>query len=466
MPLPYEQNSLPQDALGPPRSPATSEQAQRLPCLSRAQVHNSRATLDVAYRAATMGYPTSPSPSDSSSCSQGLGVMGVKGVSPFLGRKTFQDVDRPGSARPLLSSKFRQYEYRHHNCEYDDATMLSLGQGASAQIVDRPGSAKPLLSSKFRQYEYRHQNCEYDDATLPLPGQGASAQSPRQEPPCSPFQGSRDQDAVPLGQPLTSSAPSVSGQGGCPTKNNIYMGWTSPLSMAMLILSVYSTIFSGVYLFTAIIQPTWGRGTSLGYLSLGTASTLTALFAKTVELSFVSVFIGFLGQVISRRSLVKSSRGVTISEFCMRSWVVQPGFMITHWKFVRHASWTILGILSLVTTVSAMLYTTASDALVSPKLKFSGWEKKVLQGFVQTTYANSSFVSANCKTPITTNQDPDFAASTCLQIENAGQGMLNCFQHFLHPQIESRRVCSICIYHSRLTTCSISQLPQLDRHLG
>jgi hypothetical protein len=104
---------------------------------------------------------------------------------------------------------------------------------------------------------------------------------------------------------------------------------------------------------------------------------------------------------------VKSSRGVTISEFCMRSWVVQPGFMITHWKSVRHASWTILGVLSLVTTASAMLYTTASDALVSPKLKFSGWENRALQGFVQTTYANSSFVSANCKTSITTNQDPD-----------------------------------------------------------
>ena len=47
----------------------------------------------------------------------------------------------------------------------------------------------------------------------------------------------------------------------------------------------------------------------------------------------------------------------------MRAWVMQPGTMITHGHTVRYAGWTILGVASLLATLVAMLYTTASDAL-------------------------------------------------------------------------------------------------------
>lgn len=48
----------------------------------------------------------------------------------------------------------------------------------------------------------------------------------------------------------------------------------------------------------AIVQPRYGRTIhSGGKLTPTTASTLFALFAKTIELSFVTVFVTFLGQV-------------------------------------------------------------------------------------------------------------------------------------------------------------------------
>jgi hypothetical protein len=104
----------------------------------------------------------------------------------------------------------------------------------------------------------------------------------------------------------------------------------------------------------------------------------------------------------------------------MRTWVIQPGFMLTHWQTLRYAGWTILGVISLIAAIAAMLYTTASDALVSPKLQFGKWEDELMQGLVRTSYANPQFVEQNCQTPIASGDDPTFSAQTCLAIENAG----------------------------------------------
>jgi hypothetical protein len=205
-------------------------------------------------------------------------------------------------------------------------------------------------------------------------------------------------------------------------------------------LSIYSTIFSGIWLMLAIVQPRYGRTIhSGGSLTPSTASTLFALFAKTIELSFVTVFVTFLGQVISRRSLVKASRGVTVTELTMRTWVIQPGFMITHWQNLQHAGLTLLGVITLTAAAVATFYTTASDALVSPHLKYGEWENKLLEGLVQTSYANPTFIQDKCQTPISTTTDAD-AGTTCLSIEHAGQG-----------KSPALHICSLC-----LTTSSIS----------
>ena len=93
------------------------------------------------------------------------------------------------------------------------------------------------------------------------------------------------------------------------------------------------------------------------------ASTLTAGVAKTIELSFVAVFIGFLGQYLSRNALDRRSRGISLADIQLRTLILQPGTLITHWQSFNFPARVSLGIASLVACISAMLFTTASDTL-------------------------------------------------------------------------------------------------------
>jgi len=199
-------------------------------------------------------------------------------------------------------------------------------------------------------------------------------------------------------------------------------------------MSIYSTVFSGIWLVIALVQPRYGRAIhSGGKLTPETASILFALFAKSIELSFVTVFVTFLGQVLSRRSLVKASRGVTIAELSMRTWVIQPGFMITHIEHLKHVGITVLGIITLTAAIVAMFYTTASDALVSPHLKFGKPESKLMEGLVKASYANPSYIADSCKTPITPTLDPIYYGTTCLDLVHAGECKNLLSPYFVEP---------------------------------
>lgn len=179
---------------------------------------------------------------------------------------------------------------------------------------------------------------------------------------------------------------------------------------------------SGLWLGVAIARPRFGHGIAhTGRMSPPTATLVAAAIAKSIELSFVSVFVTFLGQVLSRRALVKRSKGITISEMSMRQWVMQPGTMITHWETVRYAALTFLGLIALSGALIAMLYTTASESLVAPKLKMGALEHRMLYGKVATIFANEKYIQQNCQTPISDLTDPDYAGSTCIAIEHSGQ---------------------------------------------
>lgn len=104
--------------------------------------------------------------------------------------------------------------------------------------------------------------------------------------------------------------------------------------------------------------------------------------------------------------------------------------MLTHWETVLYAAPSWLGLLALVSAILAMLYTLASTALVQPQLSFGGWEHRVMQGNVYTSFANKDYIQRSCKTPITTtiDKDVDDITSTCIQIEHAGQSFHNYFQ--------------------------------------
>lgn len=192
-----------------------------------------------------------------------------------------------------------------------------------------------------------------------------------------------------------------------------------------------------MWFIVAVYQPRWGRAiSSSGGINPATASVVCTLFAKTIEMSFVTVFITFLGQVLTRRSFVKRSKGMTLAEMTMRNWVIvsylsfrtraltnsiqQPGSLITHWETIPSAAVSFLGVVALIATVAATFYTTASEAMVTPKIKFGAWEDRVLQGLVTSTYANPVAVGQDCPTPLRAH-DPAEANGACLNVQYSGQ---------------------------------------------
>ena len=216
---------------------------------------------------------------------------------------------------------------------------------------------------------------------------------------------------------------------GCPTQGELVKSW-SWFTTIILILTVYSTLFSAIFLGIALAKPRWGRriGTR-GALSYDSATLLSALFSKSVELAFATTFVVTLGQILSRRAfakktLTKGKSGISIAEMNMRLWIMQPGTLITHWVGAKYVITTVLGVGALIAAVAAAFYTTACESLVSPKLKFGINETLSMFGQVSTSYANAAWLAQNCETPISTEVDPD-SGLTCLSVAYAGNGYRN-----------------------------------------
>lgn len=217
----------------------------------------------------------------------------------------------------------------------------------------------------------------------------------------------------------------------CPTSRDFYHSRFTWLNISVVIICLFSCIFSGIFLVLAIRGPHYGRRiTSHGAFKPADAILLTAIVAKLIELSFVTSFVAFLGQALSRRAFMKDGgRGVTLSELSMWRWVVQPGTLIVHHQTARYAGASLLGILSLLSAILATLYSSAATALVQPVLRVGSWDSGlVLSGKVKADFTNVNYVKALCRTPIHT--DEENAGNTCLQIEHAGLGYLN-YQKYL-----------------------------------
>jgi hypothetical protein len=222
----------------------------------------------------------------------------------------------------------------------------------------------------------------------------------------------------------------------CPTAKSFYQGRFNWLAVSIVLIALFSTVFSGIFFGIAIRGPRWGQSirTKGGALTPAGADILTQVFAKLIELTFVTVFVAFLGQVLSRRAFSHSAKGVTIAEITMRNWVMQPGSMITHYETVRYAALTFLGALSLVVAAFAMIYSTASTALVTPQLKFGSWENRVMGGLVKSSFSNINHLRKECRNPIrvvegSTEYSLSLVGNTCLEIDHAAQGFHNYKQY-------------------------------------
>ncbi|KAH7090439.1 hypothetical protein FB567DRAFT_291625 [Paraphoma chrysanthemicola] len=235
----------------------------------------------------------------------------------------------------------------------------------------------------------------------------------------------------------------------CPTARDFYQSRLTWLNVTIIIICVFSCVFSGIFVGLAIREPFWGRRiTSQGPLTPANAVLLTTIFAKLIELSFVTSFVAFLGQVLSRRAFVKAEgRGVSLAELSIWRWVVQPGTLITHPAAAKYAAFSFLGIMGLLSAVLATLYSSASAALVQPTLRQGSWKDTVMSGRVVSDFANVTYIKNLCQTPIRT--DMEYGGSTCLQIEHAGQGYHNYQRYLAEWDLESRRKNTTTNQHKR-----------------
>ncbi|KAI7632840.1 hypothetical protein KC343_g3257 [Hortaea werneckii] len=204
--------------------------------------------------------------------------------------------------------------------------------------------------------------------------------------------------------------------GGCP-------------SVTILVLAVFSTALSAIFLVIALLGPRYRRLVHTnGPLTPSSAAFLTSFLAKMIELSYITVLVAFIGQALARRAFKQEqARGVTLAELSMRGWVQQPGTLFTQWESVRYAGVSILGLISLLGAINGMLYTSAATALVQPQLKWPDWEQRDMKGLVRTKFANPDYIQEFCKTPIQEGYDVNYRGSTCIQLEHAAMGYHNYF---------------------------------------
>ncbi|KAI4945005.1 hypothetical protein J4E91_008350 [Alternaria rosae] len=190
----------------------------------------------------------------------------------------------------------------------------------------------------------------------------------------------------------------------------------SGYSITILLTSLYSTLCSALFFIVALIQPKYGHIVSArGRFSPSSAALLTAFIAKTVELSFVMVFLAFIGQVLSRRAI--QQKGINLASVSMRSWILQPGKLFSGWHSVRVAGFSVLGVLSLITAVLSLLYTTAAGALVQPQLRLPPWEHQMLAGQVDGDFSSTLKADKTCLTAWPDVGDTQWGGSTCLAMK-------------------------------------------------
>ncbi|KAH7061251.1 hypothetical protein B0J12DRAFT_542169, partial [Macrophomina phaseolina] len=207
----------------------------------------------------------------------------------------------------------------------------------------------------------------------------------------------------------------------CPARKHFFR--TRWVTSSIILISIYATILSGIFLVIALRGPEWPMIRTNGSLTPSNASLLIAVLAKTAELSFGASVVAFIGQVLSRRSLSVrgSGKGITLAEMSMRNWIGAPGYMVANFETVRYALFSILGIVSFIAAIVATVYTSASDALVQPQLKLGPLETKIMRADVVTEWANHMYLGYNCESPIPLSEDRRFRNATCLDISYAAQ---------------------------------------------
>jgi hypothetical protein len=174
--------------------------------------------------------------------------------------------------------------------------------GASANNTPRtdsssaPGSGNPMISPGFDYRDLSRSDTAYD------PGQPYSEDidinSPYKRSQSSlSYQPYNESDTERLNKHRSFTAASIRSTksayehdfqpDACPTQESFYHGRFNWLALSILVLAIFSTAFSGIFLGISIAAPRWGRSIHTGgSLSPSTANVLVQIFAKLIELSY------------------------------------------------------------------------------------------------------------------------------------------------------------------------------------
>ncbi|KAI1561785.1 hypothetical protein A1F96_07162, partial [Pyrenophora tritici-repentis] len=127
------------------------------------------------------------------------------------------------------------------------------------------------------------------------------------------------------------------------------------------------------------------------------------------------VSLAFIGQVLSRRAV--QQKGISLASVSMRTWILQPGSLLSQFNTFRFAGLSVLGILSFVIAILSLLYTTAAGALVQPQLRLPPWEHTVLAGEVAGDFSSTLKADQTCLTEWPDVGDTQWGGSTCLAVK-------------------------------------------------
>lgn len=110
--------------------------------------------------------------------------------------------------------------------------------------------------------------------------------------------------------------------------------------------------------------------------------------------------------------------------------------MFTNIKAMKKVGFSPLGVACILATLVAVLYTTASDALVAPKLIWGNADMMVMKGYAQAQYSDVKFVMKNCLMPDKMLADPE-APISCLSSSLSGFGRSTTTSPLRHRSQES-----------------------------
>ena len=186
-----------------------------------------------------------------------------------------------------------------------------------------------------------------------------------------------------------------------------------------MLLSIYATVFSAIFLGVAIWQPRYGKWISpTGRLKPSTADLVFSIFAKSIEIASAGVYIIFLGQLLTKRSL--RSRGISLADIAVREWLIQPAFVIWEWENLKYASTTVLGATSLLAAIAIFSFTVASNSLVTPHIALGDFQSTQFSGQVQQNFGNVIILKKDCWAPLDSRLDGQNIGESCINVLASG----------------------------------------------